>query len=879
MIPSDIRLFTWLDAEDVISNAREKTPLPEWFVAAQAYWDGLTITVRDGCSQAAKAWMSELFEPRIAERDGNLSIALESVQDTKRSLPVRIDEDTSQARPALVTLSFKRPLIISNGPSVSHPETTDDNIPVIAFHSFKGGVGRTTHAVATALRIAESRRVMLIDADFEAPGISWLLRERLPTPSISFADILAIMHGDPSQNADETLALASDRLLSSSFDNGVFVPAFRAANTLRPLDIRPEHIALGKNDPFFLKNFLSDLAKRLGVELVIVDLRAGFSELSASFLLDPRVYRVFVTNLSGQSMYGTQLLMEYVAQRAPSTSEFDPYPAIAITQVPEDYGAERLAGSLAPLQEAWEKFVLPKDLSSQADEQVILRSGFDRALQALPADWTALTEALRKSEAFAQASALLDWLPFTPQLVPQPPVPNRIGDLRKKLSEDAGNRIFAERSEDDDFLGTPALRALAQDNLRSVPISVLVGAKGAGKTLTFVRLAKLGTWEAFTRKVLGAETAAGETFINPVLLPISLDQNVILQIRERKGTLIGSIGRVQPLEYTEIREYLIECKQSLSTETEWRDAWLNAIAWSSGLAAKSDDGKSAISRFNPSGKRLVAIFDGLEDLFQEVSTDRKQQIALRALVQEVPLWLSQIPNRAIGLIAFIRRDLIEFAIHQNVAQLLDRYKPYALNWNRAEALRLTYWLVSKAKVMANPPDRFERLSEEELAEVLTPLWGRKLGSDKSRDARTAVWVLDALADYNGQVQARDLVRFVHFAAEKSGPDPKWPDRILTPTAIRDALPACSREKVRETRDENLVLREIFNKIDKIPAADRKAPFGPGFGGLTAADLVTLQQNGAILLDRDLYWVAEIYLHGLGFSYSAPGRRRVMASRR
>lgn len=878
MIPADIRLFTWLDAEDVVARAREKGSLPNWFVGAQAYWDGLTITVQTGHLAEVRSWLNGLFEPRVTEQAGDFSIALESVQDSKRLLPIQIEETDSQPPRGPMILSFNRPSAISSGPQVPPPPITEDGAPIVAFHSFKGGVGRTTHAVATALRIAEGRRVMLVDADFEAPGISWLLRTRLPAPPISFADMLAIMHGDPSPNGEEVLSLSCDRLLGSSFDNCVFVPAFRSSNSLHSLDIRPEHIALSKRDPFFIRTFLSALAKRLGVEVVLVDLRAGFSELSASLLLDPRVYRVFVTNLSGQSLYGTQLLMEFVAQRAPSASEFDPYPAIAVTQVPENYEAERLRDGLVPLQEAWQKFVVPKDLLSQADQTVILRTGFDRTLQALPADWTALTEALRKSEAFAQASILLDWLPFTTQPILQLPASNQIRDSRKKLSEDAGRRIFAEKSEDDDFLDTPALRALVQDNLRSVPISVVVGAKGAGKTLTFIRLAKLGTWEAFTQKVLGG-SGGGETFINPVLLPISLDQNVLLQIGERAKRLVDSVGQFGAIPYTELRDYLIKCKQQLSTDTEWRDAWLNAIAWSSGLTTLPNDGKGAIGRFNPGGKRLVAIFDGLEDLFQEVATDSKQQIALRALVQEVPLWLSQIPNRALGIVVFIRRDLVEFAVRQNVAQLLDRYKPYALNWNRAEALRLTYWLASKAGVMEKPPEHFARLTEEEVAELLIPLWGRKLGSDRSRDARTAVWVLDALSDYNGQVQARDLVRFVHFAAEKSGPDPKWPDRILTPAAIRDSLPACSREKVRETRDENLVLREIFNKIDKIPAADRKAPFGAGFGGLTAEDLTTLQQNGAILLDRDLYWVAEIYLHGLGFSYSAPGRRRVMSTRR
>ena len=877
MIPSDIRLFTWLDAEDVISNACENGTAPPGFLAARAYWDGLTVTVGIGFSDDARTWLLELFEPRIIFSNGTLEIALESVGQNLRVLPVRIEESDTQP-PSPSVLTFNRPTVITSNGTPKPASSAHLDKPVMVFHSFKGGVGRTTQAIATTLAMAQSRRVMLIDADFEAPGISWLLRERLPLPKIAFADILAVVHGDPSTEGEDALALIADRLQDSSFDNCVFVPAFRSSDKLHPVDIRPEHVSLGRKDPFFLTNFLCRLANRLNVDVVVVDLRAGFSELSASLLLDPRVYRVFVTHLGGQSLHGTQLLMEHIAMRAYSGNDFDPYPALAITQIPENFEPDRLAQSLAPLKDAWQKFV-PAEKLLQGDAPIVIQTGFDRGLQAVPADWAALAGSLRKSDAFEQAPVLIDWLPFSPRRSGDSSPASDVRDLRKRLEEEAGSRIFAEKGAGDDFLKTAPLVALAQDHIRTVPISVVVGAKGAGKTLIFIRLARLGRWEAFTEKVLGI-VGGSETFISPVLLPASLEPSVSAEIRDRTGEIAAAIGKYPAMTHSDLREYLFECKQQLTTELEWRDAWLNAIAWSAGLTSRdSKDGKMAIAAFVPGGKRLVAIFDGLEDFFQEMATDPKQQTALRALVQEVPLWLSQLPSQAVGIVVFVRRDLVDFAIRQNVAQLLDRYKPYALNWDRAEALRLTYWLASKANVVPPPTDQFARLTEEEVAEKLLPLWGKKLGSDNSRESRTPVWVLDALSDFNGQVQARDLVRFVYFAAKHSASDSKWPDRVLVPSAIRQSLPPCSEEKVTETRDENLVLREIFNKIVSIPVANRKAPFESGFGNLTAEDLTILQQNGAILLDRNIYYVAEIYLHGLGFTYAFPGRRRVMSTRR
>lgn len=55
------------------------------------------------------------------------------------------------------------PLVLGNTP------------PILTFHSFKGGVGRTTLVAAHAVRLAaEQRRVAVLDLDLEAPGVGAL---------------------------------------------------------------------------------------------------------------------------------------------------------------------------------------------------------------------------------------------------------------------------------------------------------------------------------------------------------------------------------------------------------------------------------------------------------------------------------------------------------------------------------------------------------------------------------------------------------------------------------------------------------------------------------------------------------------------------------
>ena len=60
LIPADIRLYSWLDVEDVLSKAASEASLPNWFIRSQAYWDGLTVEIRPGAFADAMVWVKQL---------------------------------------------------------------------------------------------------------------------------------------------------------------------------------------------------------------------------------------------------------------------------------------------------------------------------------------------------------------------------------------------------------------------------------------------------------------------------------------------------------------------------------------------------------------------------------------------------------------------------------------------------------------------------------------------------------------------------------------------------------------------------------------------------------------------------------------------------
>jgi hypothetical protein len=271
------------------------------------------------------------------------------------------------------------------------------------------------------------------------------------------------------------------------------------------------------------------------------------------------------------------------------------------------------------------------------------------------------------------------------------------------------------------------------------------------------------------------------------------------------------------------------------------------------------------------------VVDGLEDLFQHFATAEAEQTALRALLQEVPEWLGQQPGRPLGILVFVRRDMVVGTVRQNAAQLMARYESYTLKWSREEVLRLVVWVALKAGVLTNlSVETLQDMEDRELIEALVPLWGRKLGSDRSREGRSAEWVIAALSDLRGQIQARDLIRFVRLAAESSVDDTRWPDRILVPSAMRSVLPECSRKKIEEIEMENAALKEVFTKLRNLPPGKRQIPFTREDINLPSDEIKTLEDNGVVLREGDEYYLPEIFRLGLGFERASGARPRILA---
>ncbi|MGI2904821.1 ParA family protein [Tolypothrix sp. VBCCA 56010] len=884
MIPLDIRLYTWVDVEEVLLRIQEQGNWPQWLIWVRAYWDSLTIGISPGNQAEAKNWLREVYDPRFridSENNVDGFIILESLQRVEKTLPIILEETAEDPPIPRLIPSLARPgVIVPNRQDGELPPSFSADFPsIVAFHSFKGGVGRTTNALAFAQALTEGGySVLLVDGDMEAPGISWLLEQRLPSPPVSFADLLALAHGDPSPEAIDSVQLVAERLQSALIDNIYILPSFRSNERFSSLEIRPEHLIQGAKNPFILTQILADLGKTLGVDVVLVDLRAGLSELSTGLILDPRIYRVFVTTLSGQSISGTARLIELLGKKAPSARDTDPLPTLIISQVPDEVqNTDLFSNQERKLLESAKPFI--------GEDLQLLRviTGFADSLQVLPSTWEEVITKLKRSVIVDSVRPLLDLLPkkssqdIEESLLITEDSPVTLKSQRETLRDFTQKRIFAETAEAKDFLSTIPLRHLASDNRHQVPITVVVGAKGSGKTYTFLQIIRRENWQTFAEDACATQVQIN-AFICPVLAPINSDKAISILAAEVLQKTALALSFNNPLEIYQIRDYIRNSYHLNLHEGQWRERWLDVIAWSVGFQPEEEGaGRALAEHLLHTQQRLLVVIDGLEDLFQDFAKEENQQTPLRALLQEVPEWLGLLPGRPLGILIFVRRDMVLAAVRQNAAQMIARYEPYALKWNREEALRLVAWITMQSKIIPETDiEKLQDMREEELTQLLVPLWGKKLGSDTSKEAASARFVLAALSDFRGQIQSRDLVRLLNLSAKASVNDTRWQDRILVPAGIKGALPECSTEKIKEIELENNALKDVFTKLRDILQEERKIPFAREQLRLSVEEMKILEENGVIIREKDDYYMPEIFRLGLDFTLTAVGRPAIMS---
>ena len=168
--------------------------------------------------------------------------------------------------------------------------------PRIVFASVKGGVGRSTALAVVAADFARrGRNVLAIDIDLEAPGLGDLLLDSDRLPRLGTADFLVEngIGGITDDMLDDFVGVSA--LTSLEGGRVDVVPAFGLSSLKNPENILPK-LARSMVDDISesgdsksvaqqIRDMVSRLSTKNAYDAILVDSRAGLSELAAPAVL------------------------------------------------------------------------------------------------------------------------------------------------------------------------------------------------------------------------------------------------------------------------------------------------------------------------------------------------------------------------------------------------------------------------------------------------------------------------------------------------------------------------------------------------------------------------------------------------------------------
>ncbi|MEN8217664.1 MAG: hypothetical protein ABFS56_15100 [Pseudomonadota bacterium] len=380
--------------------------------------------------------------------------------------------------------------------TIQFPPPFSDDMLMIAFHSFKGGVGRTSHLVAYLFALLEQAKanILVIDADLEAPGLTYWHRKENLQPTVSIIDFLEAYHYPPTDQ-ESTIAFYAKELKKSYHDYGFyFLPACLEDNQLLDIRILPEHIAQSIDGTWECSHAIFQLAKAINANYVLIDLRAGLTELASPILFDPRIERYLITTLSEQSVSGTRLALDKLSRLAPQLKEIElgTYldPKIVMSMLKQDLKDSPIYGNV--LQSLAESYHVKEKDDIQTQRLNIEETFFAEQLLYF-SDWEDARQKINQDTTLMQWAMCRVKEVLTPITVPVSFTIEQVSRLKETCEE----YEYAESGESNDLLMTKSLKSLASNHVEELPRVVCIGAKGAGKTFNYVQLAHFERWHHF----------------------------------------------------------------------------------------------------------------------------------------------------------------------------------------------------------------------------------------------------------------------------------------------------------------------------------------------------------------------------------------------
>jgi len=834
------------------------------------------------------------FEGKLfAEREEKIDKQLANINFNLAQYPIAgydllTPQEAADQPPEYIQLPLWSDVLMA--PEPEQPAILDEDSPkrplVVTFYSFKGGVGRSTAlGLVAGILATRNRRVVMVDFDLEAPGISVLfqndlenineeqygvldyLHQRYLTPDL---DVPTIEHCISQVNLDTRGELFLVRAGEYN-ENYIHRLADLDRHTLQSF-YRGER---GEINP--VQQLIRDIEKRLDPDVILIDARPGFNDTSAIALFDLADMAIICFLPTDQSYEG----LRWVVQAVKKQKDYQGKPDIHFLLTPIPPVGDELQRIWTNKVESWieENWGLPEKTKVEELYNEILYNPNIATLSSLVNN--------------VSNSLLVEYLP--------------IADVIDASLPDIKSSLATTNVEEQNILNELCFQAATAQELESSSIPnifhrtedfpkfltnkiwLIRGAKGTGKSLLF----RLFVEQSETAKDL----ASSDVDLN----------NVHFIAGHGQPTLHGQI-----LESADLASY-----EEQVGENNWQSFWLNyallqlcralpevrslfnpdehlvtlssqpnpehaeMVSW---LADKTNSPQSgdrlrAVDRWlQQNSQRVWLLYDELDAGFGSTQIDYLRR--KRALEALLAWWLeSGTSLKSIVPKIFLREDIWHQLNFTNKGHYTGR--SLQLRWDEADLWRLVLRqsltsseTLSKSfeEKLGVTVDRLNTIELEQLRTSLYPLWGERMG--RTKKAYTYNWVRTRIADGQKNCFPRSLVLLLQKAveAEKNFLTEYSSEIVLRPKALIEALPYVSEQRVDEVRNEYPELAEYLTKLqrERSPIDETRLAEIWGVKDIKLAELIREMVDAGILTDRSrpqdppprLYAVAELYLSGL-----------------
>ena len=828
----------------------------------------------------------------LAEREEEIDSLLENIgcylgQYPMAGYDLLTPQEAADQPPEYIQLPLWSDVLMA--PEPDQPSILDEDSSkrplVVTFYSFKGGVGRSTAlGLVAGILATRNRRVVMVDFDLEAPGISVLFQtdvENINEEQYGVLDYLHQRYLTPGQNIptiDNCICQVNLGTRGELFlvpageynENYIHRLADLDRHTLQSF-YRGER---GEINP--VQQLITDIKERLDPDVILIDARPGFNDTSAIALFDLADTAIICFSPTDQSFEG----LRWVVQAVNKQGNYEGKPDVRFLLTPIPPVGDELQRIWTNKVESWieDNWGLPKETKV---EELYYKILYNPNIVTLSSLVNNLSNSL-----------LEDYLPIAKVIDASLP---DIKSTLKITNEDEKIKILNEL----------CFPAVAQELKSSIipdrfqrtedftkfltnKIWLIRGAKGTGKSLLF----RLFVEQPETAKDLASSDDLNNVHFlaghgQPRLHGQILESADLASYEEQVGEnnwqsfwlnyailqLCRALPKVRSLFNPD--EALVRLSSQPNPEHAQIVSWLA----DSTNSPQSGDRLRAVDRWlQQNSQRVWLLYDELDAGFGSTPTDYLRR--KRSLEALLGWWLeSGTSLKSIVPKIFLREDIWKQLNFTNKGHYSG--PSLQLRWDEADLWRLVLRqsltsseTLSKSfkEKLGVTVDRLNTIELEQLRTSLYPLWGERMG--RTKKAYTYNWVRTRIADGQNNCFPRSLVLLLQKAveAEKNFSTEYSSEIVLRPKALIEALPYVSAQRVDEVRNEYPELEDYLTKLqrERSPIDETRLADIWGVKDIKLAELIREMVEAGILTERSrpqdppprLYAVAELYLSGL-----------------